>query len=46
MNLTRELIFNKKHTLTAGKAIKITKDIINDECWLLFCTEYQTITRM
>ena len=32
--------------MTSGKGLKITTDISRDEFWLLFCTEYQTITKM
>ena len=46
LKLTNEILFSKKHTLTSGKGLKITKDISRDEFWLLFCTEYQTITKM
>lgn len=45
-SVTREVLFGAKHTITAGKALKITTDISRDEFWLLFCTEYQTITKM
>lgn len=44
--MTKEIIFNSKHTITSGKAIKINSDISRDEFWLLFCTEYQTITKL
>jgi hypothetical protein len=44
--LTREVPFNNKHTITAGKGLKISHDISRDDFWLLFCTEYQTITKM
>ena len=32
--------------MTSGKGIKISTDISRDEFWLIFCTEYQTITKM
>ena len=46
LKLTNEIVFTKKHTITSGKGLKITTDISRDEFWLLFCTEYQTITKM
>lgn len=46
LKLTREIPFSRKVTITAGKGLKITTDISRDEFWLLFCTEYQTITKM
>jgi hypothetical protein len=26
--------------------MKVSTDMISDECWMLFCTEYQTVTKM
>lgn len=44
--LTREVPFDQNHTLTAGCALKVSSDIVSDQCWLLFCTEYQTLSRV
>jgi hypothetical protein len=44
--LTNTITFKQKHTITAGKAVKITTDIISDECWLLFGTEYQCVSKL
>jgi hypothetical protein len=44
--VTREVLLGAKHTITSGKALKITTDISRDEFWLLFCSEYQTISKM
>ena len=45
-HLTREVPFAQKHTITSGKALKVSSDIINDQCWLLFCTDYQTVSKV
>lgn len=44
--LTREVPLDCKHTITSGKAIKVSTDMISDECWLLFCSEYQTVSKL